>query len=793
MAKKGLRASIACNHCNAAKSRCDFSLHGSPCSRCRQRNYSDCKPIQSRRGTYDRKEWFQKRKMSAPSISSSAARPPASVVVAEGDADPPAIVSAVSAAATMAVEAADVDSESFSSSNTTSSSPPTGGDRDSASPLDCSPQFTAVNHCNHCPGQINRPHIRSFATKSIDESDSGQTKEWARVFKSLFTNIDKPSKQPLLYFGESFPVSWLLYKVQKDRHGQIRLKQPRLQSGSSGDEDDGESDEEPSNIIFDGCEHPAHMTAAKIAYLSSEKCFSKPSPLIYTQLFSTYFQNIHHFYPIVNRADLARMFDQDSVPWILFYSICFAAASHCPISALCREGGYSTRREARMDFYRRAKSLFDLSYEKNKITLIQSALLLSFWGGQPDDCWNSVSWINMAVNIAESLGMHRQMSSADLPDEDRALWRRIWWSLVARDSFCAALLGKPLRINVSQCDTESLALKDFESDSNPVLASNPAMWGERRVEYGLYVIENAKLGVILRRIVQARDGHLIDTDFVLATHRALQEWERQMPDILRVGYMFPESPLYVYGAALSLVYNHHLVYLHQTAPVDCEISLSIAQEAILDIAEFGSTLVTVSVIPFMPQDTLASFFMAIVMLFTQMQSKNCTRDKLSLFRMQLKICEMIVHQAQDHWDHADWILAISEGLREKLNLQSPQYDTAYQSMWTSNHDNAVSSDARREEDDVYDFAALDEFVQNIEPDLWNPETPGTAKKLAGAKEVTTTQDSREKNHDTETRFITELEKNRSLDCGQVEDSGMGCTDVDSFGSLMLMTPAIVSS
>ncbi|KAK9233914.1 fungal-specific transcription factor domain-containing protein [Lipomyces kononenkoae] len=500
-----------------------------------------------------------------------------------------------------------------------------------------------------------------------------QSKEWARVFKGLFDNVAVTSvtttnsfrsrKRPLLYFGESFPASWLLQKVQKEQPGQICIAGPRLTEIYHSSE--GETSvEEPPRIMLQGREHPAHMTPAKIVYLTSENCFTKPSKDAVEQLFTTYFQKVHNVYPIINRPDFARLYDQDKLPWLLFHSICFAAASHCPIGLLCREGGHSTRREARMDFYRRAKSLFDLSYEKNKIVLIQSAMLLSFWGGEPDDYWNTVSWINMAVNIAESLGMHRAVSSADLGDEDRSLWRRIWWCLVSRDSFCAALLGKPQRINVSQCDVEPLSLDDFLYDAD---AAPMSLWGHRRKEYGLYVIENAKLSQILRSIVQARDGHRIDTDFVLAMHRALQDWEENMPDKLRVHTLSPDSPIFVYGAALSLIYYHHLVYLHQTAPPDCPISLEVAHEAVSNIAEFGSTLATISVIPFMPHDTLASFFVAIVMLYTQMQQKpKLSPDLLRLFRMELKVCEMIVHQAQDHWDHADWILAISDGLRHRF-------------------------------------------------------------------------------------------------------------------------------
>ncbi|KAK9427188.1 fungal-specific transcription factor domain-containing protein [Lipomyces doorenjongii] len=750
LTKKGLRSSIACKRCNAAKSRCDVALHGSPCTRCQLRNYPDCQPIESRRGTYNRKESTQKHQAASASVTESTSstirnttaadvggeqrnRPPMSSSTSAPVAPSPNTDKEVQATAAVALStftAADEITNATGAATTApvglSSEKSVGSvsprtrivDPDRTHPemqvpgsspqLDLSartqsPHFQLIprgirslglEHGEHAhSGSMSSPDTDTSSPSSEPSAGNGgmgrqpqpgslsfpsssgrkQSKEWARVFKGLFdnvavtsvttTNSSRSRKRPLLYFGESFPVSWLLQKVQ-EQPGQICVVRPRLTEvfGDSGEGD--ASVEEPPRIMLQGAEHPAHMTPAKIIYLTSESCFTKPSKEAVEQLFTTYFQKVHNVYPIINRPDFARLYEQDKVPWLLFHSICFAAASHCPIGVLCREGGHSARREARMDFYRRAKSLFDLSYERNKIVLIQSAMLLSFWGGEPDDYWNTVSWINMAVNIAESLGMHRAVSSADLGDEDRSLWRRIWWCLVSRDSFCAALLGKPQRINVSQCDVEQLSLDDFlyDADAAPV-----SLWGHRRKEYGLYVIENAKLSQILRSIVQARDGHRIDTDFVLAMHRALQDWEEDMPDKLRVHTLSPDSPIFVYGAALSLIYNHHLVYLHQTAPPDCSISLEIAHEAVSNIAEFGSTLVTISVIPFMPHDTLASFFVAIVMLFTQMQQKsNVSPDRLRLFRMQLKICEMIVHQAQDHWDHADWILAISDGLRHRF-------------------------------------------------------------------------------------------------------------------------------
>ncbi|KAK9321575.1 fungal-specific transcription factor domain-containing protein [Lipomyces orientalis] len=695
--RKGLRSSIACTRCNISKCKCDVASRGSPCSRCKKRNYSDCTPIQSRRGTYERKTSHNRQLSSVlnPSeiLDSSSANAdistfPDTSTFAKSSSSLP-IVSNCTISPDQAIEGTKAQLSLRSSASpplptvaetTTLDNPPLeGSGQDDMDLIELTEQLDAEEVINF----INRPSYEMVLTRELSTSpdawvnpslvstigsgtiksllnhamqsyDAQQSKEWSIYFKSFFDNVAATAgKRTILYFGESFPVSWLLQHLQKIK-GQIRIERPRI-----------------TEVHVPPGKHPPDVEEAKIAYLSSQGCFIKPPPEVVHQLFATYFETVHNVYPILNRNDFMNQYKANHVPWLLFHSILFAASSYCRISLLCSDGLYRTRREARMNFYRRAKSLFDLSYEKNKIALIQSALLLSFWGGSPDDYWNSISWINMAVNIAESLGMHRSTSTLDIAVDERALWRRIWWCLVARDSFCASLQGKPLRINLSQCDVEPLSLADFDSDCNP---PGTDIWGTRCIEHALYVIENCKLSLILRTIVQARDTRYIDTEFVLHMHKELQDWVHQMPDQLKVHLVSPESPAYVFCAALSLVYNHHLIYLHQTAPPECEISLPVAKEAVSNIAEFGSTLVTLSVIPFIPQDSLASFFMAIVMLFTQMQDEK-SEDRMGLLRMQLNVCEMIVHQSQDHWDHADWILAISESLRQKLDSGSDKQES----------------------------------------------------------------------------------------------------------------------
>ncbi|KAK9350903.1 hypothetical protein V1505DRAFT_381644 [Lipomyces doorenjongii] len=87
---------------------------------------------------------------------------------------------------------------------------------------------------------------------------------------------------------------------------------------------------------------------------------------------------------------------------------------------------------------------------------------------------------------------------------------------------------------------------------------------------------------------------------------------------------------------------------------ESNIATSIAIEEVSQIADIESTLLTKSLIAYLPQNAYASFFMAIVMLLTQMSSCAGQPETLKLLQSQLKICEIVVYQAQDDWDHAGW-------------------------------------------------------------------------------------------------------------------------------------------
>ncbi|KAK9321564.1 fungal-specific transcription factor domain-containing protein [Lipomyces orientalis] len=623
------RSSIACSRCHGSKVKCDFSIHGSPCSRCKERGATDCRKIQSRRGTYDREEWLKKVRARKQEEEHN--------------------------------HQMGIQSERVVSCQSPSSSSSLSSRDDSTSPL-----------------MVIEPTQDAAGYEELD---------WKTMLETfLGRQRSVVNKNPISYSGWSYAMS-LLLQNSKPRNIDIRLESHQRDMASRPD-------------------HSARMTATKLALLASESCFAKPDRAVLNQFIASYLGKVHPVFPILDRTELMRLYRADQVPWLLLQSICFATVTHCTLDVLYRDSHCgSTRRDARALFYRRAKSLFDVGYEKDKITLIQSSILLSFWGGgQPHDCWNTFSWLNTAVDIAESLGMHRDALPSHLDDSEKALWRRIWWVLVVRDGFCAALLGKPLRINMSQCDVEHLRLDDFDRDHD-LLSDVAGLSGGLVHVQGLYLIETTKLSLIFRDIISAQstnDG--VTTPFVLTTLKRLDQWRGSLPSCLNTYTL--TSDVTILASALSLIYYYSLIYLHQMS-LQCTLpssTIEIAHDAVNQITEMGSTLVTRSQIADLPQDAFGSFFTATVFLVTLIRGGS---GDARLHRMQLKVCEMIVHQAQEVWDHAGWILPLCDGLWQMLDEIPPS---------------TTGLRTETEMEPLVNDAELDDFVSN----LGTPWTPAVA-------------------------------------------------------------------
>lgn len=494
-------------------------------------------------------------------------------------------------------------------------------------------------------------------------------------------------KGSITYLGESFPLSIILEDL-KD-HGRSRLHYPTVVETAIGEERPNEKQQQ----------HPSHMPADLLQLLESNGSFSTPKQEVTDKLVAAFFQYVYPFYPVVNRKEFMQSYELGETPWILLQAVCFAALTFGP-GALIHATGFSERKQARTVFYNRARWLFDFGYERNKVIVLQSVTLLTLWGGDPHDFWNFYSRIGTAVTIAESLGIHRTTSGTNMPQKDKSLLRRLWWVLVFRDAFCAVLFGRPLRINMIQCDVEIPTPEDFDR--------LPKEDDQSRELHGPFNIELSKLALILRntmlsRFLPQRGRQPSEEEVTIRNLRQeLREWRNNLNPLLD----WQNYPLgsNIYASSLSLVYDSHLILIHLRTPpsqltavpptyssVNETFSLRVSQEAAHRIASLGSILTTKNMLTIMPHDVIVAFLSAEVVFYSQMRSPE--QSVAEMARIQLNMCQMIMHEIRDFWDSAPWISQLFSNLASKVQPSVGDIDVAETAMAASPHMNNTGTHA----------------------------------------------------------------------------------------------------
>lgn len=133
-------------------------------------------------------------------------------------------------------------------------------------------------------------------------------------------------------------------------------------------------------------------------------------------LIDSYFAELFHLYPIVDRHDII------GAPEILYQSICLAGSQ----IRQCDEEALGLSRS----LYEKAKTLIYLSQEEISITTLKSLVLMTLWSPRPpniltlDGPWH---WSGVAMRLALQMGLHKEATYVEKPDS--GCRRRVWWVL----------------------------------------------------------------------------------------------------------------------------------------------------------------------------------------------------------------------------------------------------------------------------------------------------------------------------------------------------------------------------
>ncbi|RYP43831.1 hypothetical protein DL768_009638 [Monosporascus sp. mg162] len=380
----------------------------------------------------------------------------------------------------------------------------------------------------------------------------------------------------------------------------------------------------------------------EIDILHQRGAFLLPPRSLCDELIEAYFTWVHPIIPIINRTRFVRQYKDPKNPpsLLLLQSILLAGSRVCRNKQLMDANGSTT--PAALTFYKRAKALYDANYEDDRVTIVQSLVLLSwFWEGPEDVTKNVFYWTRVAVNVAQGIGMHRSVENSQLSKADKRLWKRVWWTIFTRDRSCAVALGRPCGINLEDSDVGMITEDDFIEDEPGHMS--PYAPDPVHVDFFLQYVKLCEImGLVLSQqysaASRARPKNAID---LTHSDMALADWLQNCP---RTVYW--EMPRHhFWSALLHLNYYTTLTLLHRAHmppstshaarfPDDISYpSRNIAFQAAGMVTSIIENLSAHDQLKFSPAFTIYSIFSALIMHVYQMRSpipsiQQVTQDRI---------------------------------------------------------------------------------------------------------------------------------------------------------------------
>lgn len=169
------------------------------------------------------------------------------------------------------------------------------------------------------------------------------------------------------------------------------------------------------------------LDTIEIDILHQRGAFLLPPRALCDELVAAYFRWVAPIVPVINRSRFMRRYRDPKNPpsLLLLQSVLLAGSRVCENPQLKDPSGSTT--PAAMTFYKRAKALYDANYEDDRVTIVQSLVLMGwYWEGPEgnnsckiiphtqliclDVTKNVFYWSRVATIVAQGSGMHRRLN-----------------------------------------------------------------------------------------------------------------------------------------------------------------------------------------------------------------------------------------------------------------------------------------------------------------------------------------------------------------------------------------------
>ncbi|UKZ85483.1 Cutinase transcription factor 1 alpha [Trichoderma asperellum] len=537
------------------------------------------------------------------------------------------------------------------------------------------------------------------------------------VMKPKFTRAPITEAGRVAYLGESSNLTLLVH----DRQGSADVVHYPL----------------PENVRGSRA-RLTELDNVEIDILHQRGAFLLPPRSLCDELIDAYFQWVHPIVPVINRTRFMRQYRDPKNPpsLLLLQAVLLAGSRVCQNAQLMDANGSTT--PAALTFYKRAKALYDANYEDDRVTIVQSLLLMGwYWEGPEDVTKNVFYWSRVATIVAQGSGMHRSVERSQLSKSDKRLWKRIWWTLFTRDRSVAVALGRPVHINLDDSDVEMLTEDDFiedESDRSSEFPPDPI-----HVQFFLQYVKLCEImGLVLsQQYSVASKGRQRNAIDLTHSDMALADWLQNCPKIV-----YWEMPRHhFWSALLHSNYYTTLCLLHRAHmppsgsprfPNDSPYpSRNIAFQAAAMITSIVDNLAAHNQLRYCPAFIVYSLFSALIMHVYQMRSPVPSIQQVTQDRV--RSCMQAMKEVSRVWLVGKMVYTLFESIIGNKNLEErlqkaggKRHRKIQQSMAQLEQMNRQDASKRKYDDMAIDFMSNTPTPQESY-ERSRPQTPSAVK------------------------------------------------------------------
>jgi hypothetical protein len=357
--------------------------------------------------------------------------------------------------------------------------------------------------------------------------------------------------------------------------------------------------------------------------------------------------------------------------------------------------------------------LYDFDYEIDRVALVQSLLLMTYWYETPDDQKDTWHWMGVAISLAHTIGLHRNPEKSNMEPSKKKLWKRIWWSCFMRDRLVALGMRRPTRVKDEDYDVPMLTEEDFEigplSDNITIIPRDCTLVREVESQRQLaqMCIAKAKLCLCISHVLTAQYSVLVkaqgmqgqegntrssvmlfpkkldQTDEVKRCDEELSTWIEELPECCHysdeLGSGNSGPPVFVQRSLLHMVYFTTLSALHRpqvlpsassAQPDKCrelqDLSRKKVREASKEITRISRDLHQRGLEKYLPTTGVTVLLPAIIIHLLDIKANNDEARQAAMDGFCQ--CMLVLEKLRDNYASADFATQFLEAAIRKADI-----------------------------------------------------------------------------------------------------------------------------